>query len=499
VQVELLEQLLCPYCGAGFRVRDAVEGDEKRIRYGLVECRCFAFPVVDGILLLSLAKGYGGAEEAMQPYVPMQVAAIGYLEARDVAGLRGWMRRHAPFAADLIEGSDEPYLRLSARAGRRLAADVEHYLADVGAYEVIGTPRPRSRTVAALRAAVRRRRERREPEDGLPSADDYYAARFFSPRVNALALQFAALPASERILSLCCGHGVFENLLRARSHTGSVVSVDGQFLNLLVTRRYADHGGNYICHDVQFPLPFRTGAFDGVFSSTCLPEIPAQRSFAAEAIRVTSERGWTNFDSIWNTEMGVQRVDRHRHYRFVQNFFSSLDDYVPMFEECAGSTRRVGVDVPDAPAAYLDGPRWAFGPAIRPVLADRGDHEISIMVLGAGFPGFVEPDRAWLRPSHLAVSYAYTATTDGERISLRRRRDFDALAPVFASRRFPGYQDAATIELSRAEDIDYLTDLFTSGLVTLVPADFTSDAGRLLTSAGTRPGPRARAGRETSG
>src|SRR5438309_2299998 len=117
----------CPYCGAGFRIRRAVSRDKDRLRYGLIECRCFAFPVVDGILLLSLAKGYGGAEEALQPYVPLQVAAVRYLERDDVAGLRAWIRRHAPLAADLIDGTDEPYLSFSARLERELSREAERF------------------------------------------------------------------------------------------------------------------------------------------------------------------------------------------------------------------------------------------------------------------------------------------------------------------------------------------------------------------------------------
>src|SRR5436190_15080416 len=112
--------MVCPYCGGPFTVTRPVDADDERVRYGLVECRCFAFPVVDGILLLSLSKGYGGAEETLQPYVPLQVAAVRYLERDDVAGLCRWIRRHAPFAGELIDGTDEPYLSFSSRLGRAL-------------------------------------------------------------------------------------------------------------------------------------------------------------------------------------------------------------------------------------------------------------------------------------------------------------------------------------------------------------------------------------------
>jgi hypothetical protein len=141
--------MVCPYCGGRFRISRPVDVDDERVRYGLVECRCFAFPVVDGVLLLSLAKGYGGAEEALQPYVPLQLAAIQHLGADDVDGLRAWIRRHAPLVADLIDGTNETYLQLWARLRGELSPHVDAYLEGYGKYEVVGTPK---RTVAdALR------------------------------------------------------------------------------------------------------------------------------------------------------------------------------------------------------------------------------------------------------------------------------------------------------------------------------------------------------------
>jgi hypothetical protein len=298
---------------------------------------------------------------------------------------------------------------------------------------------------------------------------------------------------------LCCGQGVFENLLRVSRHSADVVSLDAQFLNLLITRRYADHGGSYICHDVQFPLPFRTGTFDGVFSSTCLPEIPAQQTLVSEAVRVTSDRGWTDFDSIWSTELGGLRIDPHRYYRFCQNFFTTLDDYVPMFEACAGPHRRVGLDVPDAPAAYLTAPGWVFGGDVSAALADRADDEISVLVLGPEFPGFVEPDRSWLSAGDdLAASLAFHASRRGGRLELQRRPGFEHLHSVFAARRFSGYPQTATIDLSRVGDSTYLTDLFTAAQVTLVPPAFSSDPSRMLTPADTTTSPRTPAGHGTS-
>ena len=111
---DLLPLLRCPYCGGAMRLKNEVEADLERVRYGLLACRCFEFPIVDGIPLLSLAKGYGGAEEELQPYVPLQVAAINHLQRNDINGLRIWIRRHLPLANALMEGRFSSYLEFAA-------------------------------------------------------------------------------------------------------------------------------------------------------------------------------------------------------------------------------------------------------------------------------------------------------------------------------------------------------------------------------------------------
>lgn len=491
MHLRLLADMVCPYCLGNFVVARNVRGDSERVDYGLIECRCFTFPVVAGIPLLSLSKGYGGAEEELQPYVPLQVAAVEYLGRGDVAGLLHWVGRHAPFAAELISGTADSYVAFTGRLNAALAEAERSFLIGQGRYEVVGYPQSLPRRVVAEARHQLRRRLAREDGNRLPAMDDYYAARFASPRVSAMALQCRALPAGGRVLSLCCGHGVFETVVDAQAIASDVVSMDGQFLNLLITRRYADHGGTYICHDLQYPLPFRDGAFDGVFSSTCLPEIPAQQTFAREAIRATSPRGWTLFDSIWNLEMGVFRISRGRHYRFCQNFFRSLDDYLPMFEACAGPDRTVAVDVADAPAAYVAGPRWTVGEAAAKTVTERSDDEISIAVLGPDFPGFATPDHSWLTPGRVGVSLAYDVARRDGVLDLRLRPEFATLNPNFAPKQFPGYAPAATIELARLSEADYLLAEFVTGRVALVPGDFSDDAVRAgLARASAGPGAR---------
>jgi SAM-dependent methyltransferase len=477
MNIALIQELHCPYCAGSFRLVRNCLTEKDCLRYGLLECRCFTFPVIDGILLLSLAKGYGGAEEALQPYVPLQVAAIRHLERDDIAGLLGWIRRHMPLAAELIEGTHATYLNVATRLDLAVKVESDRYLAQMGRYRVVGSGRREQWKQRVLGFLPKKRRTSVQHERDCLSS--YYVSRFFSPRANALGLYLSSLPVGGTILSLCCGHGVFENLLRADGRAKRVVSIDGQFLNLLITRRYCAPDSDFICHDVQFPLPFQDGFFDGVFSSTCLPEIPAQMSFVREAIRVTSNAGWTVFDSIWNQELGVRRINHMRHYRFCQNFFAALEDYLPLISDCAAG-RDVGLDVAGMPDKYLDGPTWAFAGEQEALIAARKDPMINIIITDREkFTGFVPPRRDWLVPGRLSFSPAFTAQGAGDRVVLHRRPAFAQVDADFAQAAFPGYVEHIELDSARLADTDLLRAQYCAGHLALLPDAFSTEQVRV--------------------
>jgi SAM-dependent methyltransferase/uncharacterized protein YbaR (Trm112 family) len=483
---DLLPLLRCPYCGGAMRLKNEVEADLERVRYGLLACRCFEFPIVDGIPLLSLAKGYGGAEEELQPYVPLQVAAINHLQHNDINGLRIWIRRHLPLANALMEGRFSSYLEFAAARDAQVDKAAVRYLARYRAFGMV--PRKDVRDLAhrahdRLRGAVSVARW----AVGKPRLNNYYTARFFAPRVNSLALALEQLPLDGRLLSLCCGHGVFENVLLSLGGQRTVVSIDGQFLNLLCTRRFISPRGVYFCHDLQFPLPFIDGAFDGVFSSTCLPEIPTQWTFAREAIRVTAETGWTVFDSIWNVEMpGVRRVDESRHFRFCQNQFTNFEDYLDFFAECAAPDRSIALDVPDLPASYLGAPRWITQPsAMREAVRANPDDHISVLVTKPSrFGSFRKAAHGWLSSETLAVSPVFDVKRVDGALSLVRKRGFSKRSGPFAPKSFVGYPENLRLEREKLNEPNYCLEQFCASVLVPLPRQFARDTqslGSLLT------------------
>jgi SAM-dependent methyltransferase/uncharacterized protein YbaR (Trm112 family) len=485
---DLLPLLRCPYCGGAMHLKREVESDVERIRYGLLACRCFEFPIVDGVPLLSLAKGYGGAEEELQPYVPLQVAAINHLQRNDVSGLRAWITRHLPLAAALMEGRFGSYLEFSAAMSAQLDLAIMRYL---GRYEVLGVAPRRGWRDLARRVYQGYQRYQGLRGAALPAAlppaeraqlNSYFVGRFFAPRVNALALELEQLPLEGRLLSLCCGQGVYENLLLSLGGQRTLVSIDGQFLNLLCTRQFIHPQGVYFCHDVQFPLPFVDGAFNGVFSSTCLPEIPAQRSFVCEAIRVTADTGWTFFDSIWNLDMaGARRVDESRYYRFCQNFFTHLEDYLDFFTECGGPDRSIALDVPDLPVRYLNEPRWITErSAILEAVRAKTDDQISVLVTKPGrFGGFRQAPHKWFSTETLAVSPVFDVAPANGALRLTRKPAFAKLPPNFAPKSFAAYPERLSLERARLNEPNYRLEQFCASVFVPLPKRFARDTQSL--------------------
>jgi SAM-dependent methyltransferase/uncharacterized protein YbaR (Trm112 family) len=498
----LLNDMVCPYCNGAFTVASEVKTATGRLDYALVECRCFKFPIVEGILLLSLAKGYGGAEEELQPYVPLQVAAIELLERGDVQGLRAWIRRHIPLATDIANGSGDTYVQFCSKMASQLESAETSYLIRQGRYESVGFPgRTRFKALAEgvpkgpfglgryptyVRARQLHRLCRRllwPAQYELKQLANFYAWRFFAPRTNALAMQLQWLPMEGRVLSLCCGQGVFENLVTARTPLCNIISIDGQFLNLLATKHYVNPNGTYICHDLQMPLPFRDRYFDGVFSSTCLPEIPPQKSFVTESIRVTRDGGWTLFDSIWASGMDDSRINHLRHYRFAQNFFSQLSDYSRLFSECANSGREVAVGIPAAPDAYLKAPGWISGKdRIEAAIQQSTDSMLSALIMA--------PDRLlaaqstirppWLMPEKLYVSPVFSVRqTPRREVQLESRPWLSHPPLTHAPRAFKGYPATEVLRTDDLKDPEFLLHAFCRGLLVLLPRAFGDEPRRL--------------------
>lgn len=474
---DLIDQMKCPYCLGQFSIRHE-HGTAERLQWGLLCCRCFEFPVVDGVLLLSLAKAYGGSEETLAPYVPLQVAAIKYIRAGDISGLKSWISRHLPLLHRLIGPGHVDYLTFSRELNARLWPEVEKDLFAWNRYEVLGRRgaiRPGSGWVNRLASTrigswAMRLRRRFFPQIW----GTFYVNRFISNEFANLRTRLRDMPVRGPVLSLCCGHGPFELLLRGRDPTLPLVSVDGQLLNLFVVKRFIAPDASYICHDVQFPLPFKDGAFSEVFSSSCLSELPSQAQFIRESVRVTSSDGWTMLDGV--TPDIASRVAPARFYRVCQNHFESLEDYRQLMLECRGN--RALHFTPFKPAQA----QWT-SEAVALATPDSASFLFSSRpiedVLSARPDGFTPQEKAML-----AVNPRYRVESDAAKL-VGGIRLGERIATRLGMLKLGSLPDRIEIDRRTLDDPAHLSSLYESGLVVLLPEGFADDAAYLFRTATT--------------
>jgi len=308
----------------------------------LVACDCFEYPVVDGVLLLSLSKGYGGPEERYQPYQALLAASIHYLQKRDQDGLLAWLRKHIPHIHQMITGTaPDSYAGFIARHQRLFDKAFALALQQDSRWDVLGWNEERRRgsrfgrpmtallsTRAGVELLSRLHGLLRKPQDY------WYFQRWLDGRLARTRTALSCWPVVSPILSLACGHGIAETLIGHLDGDAEIVSVDGQITNVWVTKTYVAPNATYIVHDLSMPLPFADAHFGMTFCSTSFQEIPAHFTFASEKIRVTRPEGVAYFDHAWWWE---PRVSPLRAYRYCQNMIGSPSATARLLKRAAGA------------------------------------------------------------------------------------------------------------------------------------------------------------------
>lgn len=450
-----IRAMICPYCLGSFSIAMVVKGSSTHIEYGLVKCGCFEFPIIEGVLMLALSKGYGGAEESLQPYVALQTAAITMIKRCDIVSLERWIETMAPLVGQLcaFAQKDLTYSDYIDGYNKQLRRAVASYLRNEHRYGVLGSSKyGQSNT------------------DNM--YDNWYYLRFITPRAVLLRKQLHSLFGSERILSLCCGHGIVEHHLTGQAHGSNIVSVDGQLINLLVIRKFINPSGDFICHDLQFALPFRDGYFRSSVSSTCVPEIPSHAAFIKEAVRVTSADGCALFDSIWATPS--RRIDPLRYYRFCQNEFESKETILDLLLKCSDG-RPLELYSPQNGS----GVEWASKNDVNRVLRDGTDPCLSAMI-GKAYRAQSSTSsflcQADIKRLHLTPLYKIVGRTTHTLYVKREPRLYGvSLVPPE-----PGIlPERFSIETTSLTDWSYVTTLVRRGVLSVLPRTFGSNTPSL--------------------
>ncbi len=291
---DVLARLACPYCGSRFEL-DAVVSENDQIRFGILHCSCHDYPVVEGIPILQQIDGIDGVVRLIAD----SDTRGALLRAFDI--FRGpWARqsrlrrvRYRRNSARLVANSDVPFSEAieMVRQPKTFADYLVHRYANPSFLAAIGPMLVLAEAATAPEV----------PAHGVSSKSH------------------ANRPA--RILDLGCGTGHASFVLKLLSPEATIVSVDQEFANVYLARRYMVPGGMQLCLDAQVPNPFPDGFFDAVYCQDAFHYIRSKKVAVDELKRVARR------DAVW--------VFPHLHNRLCPNVVPGVplspDGYLQCF------------------------------------------------------------------------------------------------------------------------------------------------------------------------
>lgn len=255
---DFLEILRCPSCAEQFSSLQVVRVNFERILYGVVQCRCSVYPIVDGILIFKnddktrrilhfVAKGETWkALKLSFDYKPDLNKLL--LATASNAGIGYRLLGYLLCIATLSKSrSNIPLFRLLDLAGKLRI-------------QVFWTTYLKHRF----------------------SATSFWCALPFVDLVNG---------GNKRLLDIGCGMGVFSYAFSKQIPEEQIVCQNLEFAGLYLARKYFVPKANFICSDAGEDSPFPDGAFDVVFSCDALQYIEKKEHACEEISRLINRGG----------------------------------------------------------------------------------------------------------------------------------------------------------------------------------------------------------------
>ena len=239
MRLSLLNDLRCPYCGGAFNVSPALDPGAATCSHAVLCCACCAYPVVEGIPVLTLGDEVTAAIRAIER--GDHDAALGHVLDLPAA-------RHDEF--------------------RRLCTDADASFA---------------RAVRAL----------------LPDGEgDYYVLRFGDPTFvvadTVTRVVAAQLPdAKGRFVDVCggCGHLTTTLAELAAAAAPTPLLLDRSFWRLWLAGRFLAPSADLACCDANVPLPLASGCASLVACNDAFHYVWSKRLLASEMERIARADG----------------------------------------------------------------------------------------------------------------------------------------------------------------------------------------------------------------
>jgi SAM-dependent methyltransferase len=273
----LISELHCPYCGSGLEMEPPVVGNCEDIRYGVVRCACYRYPIVEGILILRQDSAPADTRDKRVHALDVHDAALALRQALASSPVRRAQGRweRARGVLQRLGLGRTPAGRV-AEPGGDASMDLQQALAQ-------------------LRPVL---------------YGQYLFHRFANPSflagiaplllMRGLAEAAAPAPAAIRVLDLACGIGHSSFVLTRTSPGISVVATDHDFVNLYLARQHVVPDATHVCIDAELPLPFPDGFFHGVVAMDALHYVRSKVALLNELDRVVASLGLWIFAHVHN-------------------------------------------------------------------------------------------------------------------------------------------------------------------------------------------------------
>lgn len=276
-----LSVLRCPYCSESFEFNEKTRPSVGRAEFGILQCSCSEFAVVDGIPIIQrdpvciLEHTSGRAQtdgisvdelvRLIKSGDPLQALleclAISFVP-KMVQAVFGWRLSHGSVAK-----------RIRCATGKR--SFLKHILErrdQIGACDVLGfyyfSGGPLS-----------------------PTLGHYFIRRFSQPRHLAALALAATMPSdSKPILDIACGIGHLEHYFYCRNDSTPVIGLDMNFYHLWLARHWIAPEGNYVCANAGDGLPFADASFSSTICSDAYHYIPNAERLLNEIDRCAPDR-----------------------------------------------------------------------------------------------------------------------------------------------------------------------------------------------------------------
>jgi ubiquinone/menaquinone biosynthesis C-methylase UbiE len=274
MRTTFLANLHCPYSGSSFEVRTSVAAVDGSVRYGVVRSEAGDFPIVDGILRLLI-------DELRAPLVDMigrgefERALLVALEVPHHERGGAWLNMAGRIAYRAGMGGAAGRLMSMKRAMCRLLTDPNKTFVE---------------TIKQLSAGRWRH---------------WQLYRFSMPTFLPV-FPLVQLLKRGPVLDFGCGLGHAAFLIGKSVPGSDITGVDYSYSSLYMARKFFVKEGNFVCLDGDYPLPFASNYFHGIFSSDALHCMDSKVTIASELLRTLTTDGTLVMPHLHNKLSPVQ-------------------------------------------------------------------------------------------------------------------------------------------------------------------------------------------------